>query len=78
MKTTNPNYFSYTNYFFSVQLGHPKLSGYDIVVIVAKLHKNVPDYNVFQCVTSNVHPMGLNPLRAPRLYTAVKLLRDVV
>ena len=28
---TNPNYFSYTNYFFSVQLGHPKLSGYGLL-----------------------------------------------
>jgi len=29
--TTNPNYFSHTNYFFSVQLGHPKLSGYGLL-----------------------------------------------
>ena len=28
---TNPNYFSHTNYFFSVQLGHPKLSGYGLL-----------------------------------------------
>ena len=37
-----------------------------IVVIVAQLHKNVPDYNVFQCVTMclqwalKTHPMGSN------------------
>ena len=37
-----------------------------IVVIVAQLHKNVPDYNVFQCVTmclqcaSKTHSMGFN------------------
>ena len=28
---TNPNYFSHTNYFFPVQLGHPKLSGYGLL-----------------------------------------------
>ena len=28
---TNPNFFSHTNYFFSVQLGHPKLSGYGLL-----------------------------------------------
>ena len=28
---TNPNFFSYTNCFFSVQLGHPKLSGYGLL-----------------------------------------------
>ena len=27
----NPNFFSHTNYFFSVQLGHPKLSGYGLL-----------------------------------------------
>ena len=37
-----------------------------IVVIVAQLHKNVPDYNVFQCVTMclqwalKTHSMGFN------------------
>ena len=29
--TKNPNFFSYTNYFFSVQLGHLKLSGYGLL-----------------------------------------------
>ena len=28
---TNPNFFSHTNYFFSVKLGHPKLSGYGLL-----------------------------------------------
>ena len=28
---TNPNFFSHTNYFFSVQLGHLKLSGYGLL-----------------------------------------------
>ena len=27
----NPNFFSHTNYFFSVQLGHLKLSGYGLL-----------------------------------------------
>ena len=27
---TNPNFFPHTNYFFSVQLGQPKLSGYGL------------------------------------------------
>ena len=30
--TKNPNFFSHTNYFFSVQLvGHPKLSGHGLL-----------------------------------------------
>ena len=29
--TKNPNFFSHTNYFFSVQLGHLKLSGYGLL-----------------------------------------------
>ena len=28
---TNPNFFSHANYFFPVQLGHPKLSGYGLL-----------------------------------------------
>ena len=28
---TNLNFFPHTNYFFSVQLGHPKLSGYGLL-----------------------------------------------
>ena len=45
---TNPNFFSHTNYFFSVQLGHPKLSGYGLLSTQALQNRSQKYSSVFQ------------------------------
>ena len=46
--TKNPNYFSHTNYFFYVQLGHPKLSGYGLLSTPALQNRSQKYFSVSQ------------------------------
>ena len=58
---TNPNYFSHTNYFFSVQLGHPKLSGYGLLSTQALQNRSQKYSSVSQSGSYSTSLAGPGP-----------------
>ena len=75
--TKNPNFFSYTNYFFSVQLGHLKLSGYGLLSTQGVQNRSQNIFSIFIYLVMICfiwdpgapavwRPKGVNPGRWPR------------